>query len=292
MKLVTLDYSYEFIYDKYNLTKIKITNMTNDYDFLDLIIEKNDYNNRGYNISIWKKNQKGNVTNHVGLSKSFIDNASIYDLLNPSGPIILNKDSKSEYIKQVNDGYSFVANIGDKIVDIFFENDDVILAYYPNSNTIFAHKLQVVNSVIKVNRISDYFEKHIIASDCIISEYGCDNAKFRDCRYLGQSDEGFKSVKFENYHYINGYDILPHYIYREYLKMYEDDTNDSIDFIPFSIIYSSSRDTVYCDSSDSLRDIYIDTLFPEFSLKGYKYKVCRCKSNENYLNLEIEIYSE
>ena len=24
MKLVTLDYSYEFIYDKYNLTKMKI----------------------------------------------------------------------------------------------------------------------------------------------------------------------------------------------------------------------------------------------------------------------------
>lgn len=284
-RIVTIKYAYEYIYDKYNLIEMKIVNESDNFNFLDLIVRKNDYNNRGYDISIWRKNQKGDVETHIGLPKSFINNASIYDLLKPSGPIILNKDSKSELIRQNDEGYSFLANIGDKIIDISFFEDagDVILAYYPNSNTIFAHNLQPVDSVFKINKISDYFEKHIITNNCIISEYGCyDND--RVCKYI---DNSYKTIDLENYHYIdNMFDIVPHYICKNYLSYNDDST--TINDTPVSLF--ASPEVLY-----SYHDIFVDILFPDYSFKGYKYTFKSFNNRpENIiktLDFEIEVLS-
>jgi hypothetical protein len=86
------------------------------------------------------------------------------------------------------------------------------------------------------------------------------------------------------------FDIVPHYIYKNYLSYY-DDSIEIEEENPISLFVLPKEKILY-----STNDIFVDTLFPDYSFKGYKYVIKSFnhipENIINNLDLEIEVLSD
>ena len=172
---INYEYEYSLKDDRYNFQRMEIILQISDENKIDiynqwssLIINKN---NGLYSATAYDRNN--NVQKYY-IPEIYFKDATLKELLPHDKPIILTKNSKCEYIKELDDnGFSFIINSDGKIIKMNF-NINSILVYFRDINIIYVYNdiKKDKNSSYNTSIYSDFTEKHVIMDGYgIFSEY-------------------------------------------------------------------------------------------------------------------------
>lgn len=211
-----IDYEYKYSSkdNRYNFQRMEIILQISDENKIDiynqwssLIINKN---NGSYSATAYDRNN--NIQKYY-IPEIYFKGATLKELLPHDKPIILTKNSKCEYIKELDDnGFSFIINSADgKIIKMDF-NINSILVYFRDINILYVYNdiKKDKNSLYNTSIYSDFTEKHVIMDGYgIFSEY---NKGIRQATFIPLRND-LSVLNFNEYYEENSdkYDIIPHY---------------------------------------------------------------------------------
>lgn len=217
-----VDYKYYLLPNKSNKPEYTFNEMNiheinevfDDYDSLNIIKKNGLYEATAIKIETNSNNTVSySYTNKYYIPEVYFKEATLLELLPHNKPIILTKDSKCEYIEQVNKSeFNFIFESNGNIIRMNFDGDS-ILAYFKDINIIYVYsdREKDKNSSIKTSIYSNFTEKHVIMDGFgIFSEY---NNQSREATFVPLRKD-LTALNFSEFNtaVINKYDILPYYL--------------------------------------------------------------------------------
>ena len=252
-------------------------------------ILKNVHIKGSYLVKISKPNQYRKC---YYIPENYLNDISLNALLNfpkNHSPIILNPESKCEYISKGEESSDFIMDCCGKIIKIEFTNDK-ILAYFKETNMIyvygFSYNSNTFNSFNNIGIYNNYLERYNIQKDFgIFNDFGLNNGDrsglFIPLTKINISNSKVKSIQFQDYNIeplnqcnIYKYNINPYYL-SNYTKYQLNDNNH----VHMPKIFDDNKEY----------PIFYDRLIPECSFKNNRY--CKIKSSrmDSILTIKMEI---
>ena len=275
-----LKYTYKRVGEKFLLDSLIINDIDKEYkeiincdpDIDYLSINKTKYFGEMFTVNLM--NKKASLIGNHYISKTNLKEASLKELTNFERPIILNINSKCEYIEKISDDkFNFIFEDYGKLITLEFDSSKT-LAFFKNNNIIYVYNKNELHQH-NIHGVYCYTEKHTIMSGCgILSETWDEN---RTGIFI-PLNEDFDLVYLNTYNSAveSKYDIIPYYI-KTYFTYTFNDNDDVIINTAHSII-------------DHPNKIYLDNLIPELSLSGKRsYIITNQFEDEEVYLLDIEI---
>ena len=275
-----LKYTYKRTGEKFLLDSLIINDISKEYkeiikcdpDIDYLAINKTKYFGEMFIVNLVDK-KSSSISNHY-ISRTNLREASLKELTNFESPIILNINSKCEYIEKISDDkFNFIFEDYGKLITLEFDSSKT-LAFFKNNNILYVYDKEELHQYSIHGVYCCSSEKHTIMSGCgILSETW--NEKRSGIFIPLNKDHDLTYLNDYNNRVENKYDIIPYYIKTYFTYTFND--NDAI--------INTANNTI-----NHPNKIYLDNLIPELSLSGKRsYIITNQFEDEEVCLLDIEI---